>query len=157
MAKPTEELLDLIFLTLDHAMKTLVGTNGPVAPFAIIESATGKRTLARFGTGGNPDEARQHARGHVSQAEDCARYAIAADGTTTENGQRIPVVMVEGGQRGNRTASVSYSVSQVLQRVVSLSPCGILASLTSLRFSGRGRRDNHPLLWTVALREERQP
>jgi hypothetical protein len=100
MAKPTEELLDLIFLALDHATKSVINTNGPLIPFAIIESISGERILARFTTGRNPDEARQDARSHVGKAADCTKYAIAADGTITENGQRVAVIMVEAGQRG---------------------------------------------------------
>jgi|SRR6185312_4422195 len=97
---PTDELLDLIFLAIDHASKSVINTNGPLIPFAVIETASGERTLGRFTTGRNPNEARLHAREHVAQAADCRKYAIAADGAITENGQRIPVVMVEAGQRG---------------------------------------------------------
>ena len=99
MARPSEPLLDLIFEALDHAVQSVANTNGPLIPFAILESAAGERTLARFTTGRNADEARQHAQSHVAQAADCAKYAIASDGTITESGQRIPVVMVEAGEQ----------------------------------------------------------
>src|SRR5688572_16460996 len=92
MAEPSEPLLDLMFQALDHAVQSVANTNGPLIPFAIIESATGERTLARFTTGRNPEEARHHARAHVAQAADCVKYAVAADGTITENGQRVAVV-----------------------------------------------------------------
>lgn len=100
MAQPSEPLLELIFEALDHAASSVGNTNGPLVPFAIIESATGERTLERFTTGRNPEEARRHAQTHVAHAADCVRYAIAADGTMTESGQRVAVVMVEAGEQG---------------------------------------------------------
>ena len=100
MAKPGEQLLDLMFQALDHAVRSVANTNGPLVPFALMESATGERTLARFTTGRNPDEARLHARTHVTQATDCVKYAVAADGSITENGQRVAVVLVEAGEQG---------------------------------------------------------
>ena len=99
MAKPSEQLLDLMFQALDHAVQSVANTNGPLIPFALIESAAGKRSLARFTTGRNPDEARQHARTHVVQSADCIKYAVAADGNITENGQRV-AVLVEAGEQG---------------------------------------------------------
>lgn len=106
MAKPTEPLLDLMFQALDHAVESVTNTNGPLIPFAIMESAAGERTLARFTTGRNPDEARQYARAHVAKEADCVRYAVAADGTITENGQRMAVVMVEAGEEGAEHAFI---------------------------------------------------
>jgi hypothetical protein len=100
MAKPSEPLLDLIFQALDHAVQSVANSNGPLIPFAIMESAAGERTLARFTAGRNPEEARQHARAHVAQAADCVKYAVAGDGNITENGQRVAVVMVEAGEQG---------------------------------------------------------
>jgi hypothetical protein len=100
MAKPSEQLLDLMFQALDHAVRSVVNSNGPLIPFALMESDAGERTLARFTTGQNPDEARQHARAHITQVADCVKYAVAADGSITENGQRIAVVMVEAGEQG---------------------------------------------------------
>jgi hypothetical protein len=100
MAEPTKELLELIFAALDHAVESIVNTDGPLIPFAMIESASGERSIARFTGGRNPDEARQDARAHVAQTTDCPKYAIAADGTATEDGQRLPVIMIEAGQRG---------------------------------------------------------
>ena len=102
MAEPTEELLDLIFLALDHAVKSVISSSGPLIPFAIVEAASGEQTLARFTTGRNPEEARRHARAHVAQAADCVKYAVAGDGTLTENGQRIVVVTIEAGKRGEK-------------------------------------------------------
>jgi hypothetical protein len=100
MAKPSEQLLDLMFQALDHAVRSIANSNGPLIPFALIESAAGERALARFTTGRSPDEARQHARAHVTQSADCVRYAVAADGNITENAQRIAVVLVEAGEQG---------------------------------------------------------
>jgi hypothetical protein len=81
---PPDDLLDLIFVALDNAVTSITGTNGPLIPFVIIEALSGERTLARFTTGKNPDEARQHAQSHVSGSHDCRKYAVAADGTITE-------------------------------------------------------------------------
>ena len=117
MAKPNEPLLDLIFLALDHAVKSVVNSNGPLIPFAIMESAAGEHTLARFTTGRNPEEARQHARAHDAQAADCVKYAVAADGTITENGQRVAVVMVEAGEQGGEHGF------SFIQRFASTSGC----------------------------------
>jgi hypothetical protein len=100
MNKPAQELLDLAFFALDHAIKSLLHTNGPLVPFAILESANGERALARFMPSRNPELARENSRAHVAQTTDCVKYAIAADGIVTENGRRIPVVMVEAGERG---------------------------------------------------------
>jgi hypothetical protein len=101
MAKPGEQILDLIFQALDHAIQSITNTNGPLIPFAIIETAKGERTLARFATGHNPEEARQQARTHVANNKDWLQYAIAADGILTENNQRIPTIIVEAGRRGD--------------------------------------------------------
>lgn len=95
MAKPTDPLLDLMFQALDNAVESITNSNGPLIPFAIMASSAGERNLVRFTTGKNPDEARQHARSHVTKEADCVRYAIGSDGSITENGQRVPVVMVE--------------------------------------------------------------
>jgi hypothetical protein len=100
MNKPAQELLDLAFFALDHAIKSMVRTNGPLVPFAILESANGERALARFMPCRNPELAREHSRAHVAQTSDCVKYAIAADGVVNENGRRIPVVLVEAGERG---------------------------------------------------------
>lgn len=77
----------------------MVGSDGPLIPFAIVESQSGERAISRFTTGKSPAEARAHAREQVARTSDCVRYAIAADGTVAESGQRVPVVMVESGDR----------------------------------------------------------
>jgi hypothetical protein len=100
MERPNEKLLNLIFKAMDHGVDSVINTNGPLFPFAMIEDGKGEVTLARFTTGKNADEARQHARAFVAAEVNCVRYAVAADGNATENGQRIPAVMVEAGQRG---------------------------------------------------------
>src|SRR5262249_52122856 len=100
MAKPSEQLLDLMFLALDHAVRSIANTNGPLIPFALMESTAGERTLFRFTMGRNPEEPRQYARTHITQATDCVKYAIAAEGSITENSQRVAVVMVEAGEQG---------------------------------------------------------
>jgi hypothetical protein len=114
---PSQDIFDLAFLALNHAVKSVVRTNGPMVPFAILESANGERGLARFMTGRNPEETRQRSRIHVAEDEDCVKYAIAADGSVTENGRRIPVVMVELGERG-KPGSISF-----VQRFASNSEC----------------------------------
>jgi hypothetical protein len=101
MAGPSEQLVDLAFFALDHGIKSVAASNGPLIPFAIIESGDGKRVLMRFTTGQNPEEARHHARAHVAQTTDCVRYAVVADGIVTEQNARMPVVMAEVGQRGD--------------------------------------------------------
>jgi hypothetical protein len=121
MNKPTQEILDLAFFALNHAIQLLNRTNGPLVPFAILEAANGERALARFLTVRNPEEARLRSRAHVDESADCVKYAIAADGSVTENGQRIPVVMVEAGERG-KPHGVSF-----IQRF----PTNRIAGLTS--------------------------
>ena len=100
MAEPTQPLLQLIFLALDHAVHSIENSNGPLVPFAVIDTANGERMLARFTSGQNPEEARQHARAHIAQSNKWIRYAVTADGTITEGGRRVPVVMVEAGEQG---------------------------------------------------------
>jgi hypothetical protein len=114
MNKSTHELLDLAFFALDHAMKSLVRTNGPLVPFAILESANGERALARFVAGQDPEESCQRSRAHVAQTTDCVKYAIAADGVETENGRPVPVVIVEAGERGK---SVGFSFTRRVDEI----------------------------------------
>lgn len=104
MCDPSEDLLQLVFLALDHAVQSVITSNGPLVPFAILDGPDGKRTLSRFATGRNPDEARHHARDHVARDAGCTKYAVASDGTLTEDGKRVPVVMVEAGRRGDPNA-----------------------------------------------------
>lgn len=115
--QPTKELLEVIFLALDHATKSVLKSNGPLVPFAIVEASNGEQHVSRFTTGRNPNEARLHARSYVSQTVDCVRYAIAGDGTLNESGGRAPVVMVEAGQRGEPHGFV------FIQRFASTSNC----------------------------------
>ena len=117
MNKPAQELLDLAFFALDHAMKSLVRSEGPLIPFAILETANGERALARFMPCRNPELACEHSREHVAQTSDCVKYAIAADGVVNENGRQIPVVMVEAGERGK---SLGFSF---IRRLSSNSEC----------------------------------
>lgn len=102
MERPSEQLVDLAFFALDHGVKSVIGSDGPMTPFAIIEDVNGQRTLARFMTGQSPAEAHQHARAHVARAVDCVKYAVVADGWVTEQNTRIPVILVEVGRRGEQ-------------------------------------------------------
>jgi hypothetical protein len=117
MNTPSKDILDLALIALNHAVKSVLRTNGPLVPFAILESSNGERGLARFMTGRNPEETRQRSRIHVAEDQDCVKYAIAADGSETENGRRIPVVMVELGERG-KPGCFSF-----IQRFASNSKC----------------------------------
>ena len=101
MARPDEELLERAFESLDTAIRAVVGTNGPLIPFAAILAADGEVSLIAFQSGRTPEEARQQARAHVASTVNCVLYTIAADGGITENGTRYPVVMIECGRRGD--------------------------------------------------------
>jgi hypothetical protein len=98
MAKPTEPLLDLIFQVLDHAVESVKGTDGPLVPFAVIETADGRRTLTRFADASDPEEAMREVRLLVEELVDCVRYAVGSDGNLTENGQKSAAVLVEAGE-----------------------------------------------------------
>ena len=115
--QPSQPLRDLVSQAFDHAVRSIVNTNGPLVPFAIIETSAGQRAMARFTGGRNPEEARQAARAQVGQLGDCVKYAIAADGSVMSGTQHIPVIMVEAGER---SAAHGYSF---IQRFASTPAC----------------------------------
>jgi hypothetical protein len=100
MAKPTDPLLDLVYQVLDHAVESLKGTDGPLTPFAVIETADGKRTLTRFVETEDPEVAMREVRSLVEEVIDCVKYAVVSDGNLTEDGRQSPAVMVEAGEEG---------------------------------------------------------
>jgi hypothetical protein len=82
--EPSQRLLDLIFMALEHGVRSIQGTDGPLIPFLLSEDQTGKRSLARYMTGANPSEAREHAlRAVTGLPADTCLFAVAADGQVT--------------------------------------------------------------------------
>jgi hypothetical protein len=99
--EPSERLLDLIFVALEHGVRSVQAGDGPLIPFLLAEDEADKWSLSRFLTGANPNEARQQALEAVGRLPaDCRRYAVAADGQVTLGAERFPAIIVEAGERG---------------------------------------------------------
>ena len=94
----TEALLnDVMFMALDHGMKSITDGAGPLIPFAITESNAGERTLNRF-VSERIEEGVETAKIHVDKLRGgIVRYAIAWDGYATVQGKKWDAVLVEAG------------------------------------------------------------
>ena len=104
LTEPSQELADLAFFALDHAVESVKVSGGPLIPFAATEDESG-RTLNRFVTE-LLEEGQQQARDYVGGATDAHRVAIAYDGYLTIEGERFDAVLVEAQQRGDASGLI---------------------------------------------------
>jgi hypothetical protein len=96
MVEPSEELTNLAFFALDHAVES-VRDGCPLIPFLLTEGEAG-RDLKRF-VGETLEASLQQARAHARTASDVTRVAIAYDGYVTVDGERSDAVFVEAQDR----------------------------------------------------------
>lgn len=96
MARPSEQLTDLAFFALDHAVDSIVA-GGPLVPFAVTET-DGDRSLSRFT--GDLEGAQQNARSSVRSAVGIDRAVVAWDGYLTAEGVRTDAIFVEASEAG---------------------------------------------------------
>jgi hypothetical protein len=104
MEEPSAELMDLVFVALDHGIDSIKDGGGPLIPFAVTESADGRK-LDRF-VAETLEECQERARQHVWAADDAVRAAIAYDGFVTIEGERSDAVFVQGQERGRPVSVV---------------------------------------------------
>ena len=98
-----EELLDLIFVALDHGVDSVSG-GGPLVPFALTEAPDG-RTLTRFHAG-ELEVGVAQAREHARDVPEATLIAIAYDGYLTVEDERSDAIFVEGQERGTASSVV---------------------------------------------------
>ena len=99
----SEELADLAFFALDHAVDS-VSAGGPLVPFAVTEDGDG-RNLTRFAAE-SLEEGQANARESALTAENAMRVAIAFDGYLTVEGERSDAVFVEAQERGKESGII---------------------------------------------------
>ena len=91
---PSDYLLDVIFMALDHGIDSIDGGAGPLVPFSITDK-DGERSLTRH-VAERLEEGVEQARLAASQA--CAEGLIAAiayDGFLTADGKRMDAIFVQ--------------------------------------------------------------
>jgi hypothetical protein len=95
---PSEALMQLVYLALDHAIDS-VSEGGPLLPFLFIEHPDG-RELQRFASA-TPEENQAAMREMVAQLDGgVTAYAMAYDGYMTFEGRRWDAVLSEAAERG---------------------------------------------------------
>jgi hypothetical protein len=95
---PADDLVEFAFLALDHATDSVLGSGGPLVPFALIE-AGGQRDLSRFP--GDLEAGIQKARQTIRAAGNPHMAAVAWDGYLTVEGTRTDAVYVEAFKAGD--------------------------------------------------------
>jgi hypothetical protein len=95
-----EDLIDLTFAALDHAVESVSATEGPLIPFVMAVRPGGGdgRELLRYVAEtleDGIDAAREHLR--ITAYERCA---LAWDGYLTVSGERTDAVFVEAQEQG---------------------------------------------------------
>lgn len=104
MERPTDSLMELAFLALDHGIES-VRDGGPLTPFLVAE-IDGERKLERFDA-----DTLEEALGRAETAADAlpfsaAAYAVAHDGFVTVEGERTDAILVEAAERASERALV---------------------------------------------------
>lgn len=102
-SEPTENLMELVFLALDHGIDS-VRSGSPLIPFFMTEGD--EKKLQRF--------AAERLEEGVAKAQEAASsldaatqaYAIAHDGYITVEGTKYDAILVEAAERGSPTGFV---------------------------------------------------
>lgn len=90
-------LNDITFMGIDHGIDSISDDAAPLIPFAITESAPGKRQLQRFLTD-QLEQGLEDAKAHVDSLKgNIIRYAIAWDGFVALEGKKWDAIFVESG------------------------------------------------------------
>lgn len=98
MGEPSEDLMDLVFTALDHAVDSIEG-GGPLIPFLLVESDDGERRIHRFP--GDLEEGQHQARETARSVSGHARAAVAWDGYLTLDDVRTDALFVEASEAGD--------------------------------------------------------
>lgn len=104
-------------IALAHALDAVVAQGSPMAPFAVLEDADGRRVLARFE--GEPLAAVERARAHARQSG-AARAAVAWDGWLTVADIRQDAVVVHASDPGCDGVVVAHRYRETLAGVVAV-------------------------------------
>lgn len=99
MDEYSEELVNLAFMALDHAIDSVVSSGADLVPFVIREQG-GHRDLQRYLGGGQLEAGVAAARHSVQQEPFPDRVALAWDGFMTTSEGRQEAVFVESYEHG---------------------------------------------------------
>ena len=100
MHQPSEKLMGLIFVALDHGVDSVRG-GGPLVPFLMTEGR--EKKLHRFVTERLEEGLAKAQEAASSLDATTSSYAIAYDGYVTLEGAKYDAVLVEAGERGAAT------------------------------------------------------
>jgi hypothetical protein len=123
-----EQLMDLVFLGLDHGIESIKDGGGPLIPFVLIESAVGERDIKRF-VADELEQAETEARAHLSGLTDAERVALVYDGYVTVENDRTDAVLVEAQERGQTNSLIFAQPYRPGGRLRKLAPIGNAAFL----------------------------
>ncbi|MCU1435101.1 MAG: hypothetical protein JWR71_1826 [Pseudarthrobacter sp.] len=99
MDEYSEELRNLAFMALDHAIDSVVSSGADLVPFVIRETGD-QRNLQRYLAGNQLEEGVAAARRSVSEEPRPDRAALAWDGFMTTSEGRQEAVFVESYEHG---------------------------------------------------------
>ena len=106
-----QELIDLIFIGLDHGIDSIKDSGGPLVPFVITDTS-GERKIMRFVTE-NLEEGPVKARQHLTELIDKPNFAVIVyDGYITVKDKKFDAVLAQGYDRDDVT---SYMLAQRYQ------------------------------------------
>lgn len=112
MDEYSEELVNLAFMALDHAIDSVVSSGADLVPFVIRETDK-QRSLQRYITGDRLEEGVATARQAVREEPFPDRVALAWDGYLTTADGRLEAVFVESYEQG---APAGFIMAQRYQR-----------------------------------------
>jgi hypothetical protein len=99
MDEYSEELVELAFMALDHAIDSVVSSGTDLVPFVIREQA-GQRSLQRYLVGNQLEAGVAAARQSIKEEPLPDRVAVAWDGYMTTSEGRQEAVFVESYENG---------------------------------------------------------
>ncbi len=102
--QPSEEFADFFFLAIDHGFESIADGGGPLVPFVMSVTTSGKKEMHRFAME-RLEEGLARAQQHVRDNQgDLRFYAIAWDGYVTLEGERTDAILVEAADRAQEHA-----------------------------------------------------
>ena len=113
----SEKFADLVFLALDHGVRSVQESGGPLIPFVVYEE-DGELKLQRFVTERLEEGPEQAREAIAASPESVTAYALAYDGYVTIEDTKFDAILVEASERG-RPAGIRmaqrYSIKESLQ------------------------------------------
>lgn len=104
MSEPSEELMEVAFFALDHAVSS-VSEGGPLVPFLLTAKGE-ERDLQRF-VADTLEESLEEARDAANGlGQEVGAYAIGHDGYVTVEGEKFDALFIEAAERSDPEAVV---------------------------------------------------